>query len=125
MHQIGTKYYRHDCKECTWLASIRLGPMANCYDLYFCVQTPLNPTVIARHGHSPPEYASGMAIAEQLPLTDQGTHKDALRIAWLIARDLAYGANAGSLKRPQSITPGRTPVDMRPLITTPRKGTRE
>lgn len=91
-------FYTHDCVRCTWLASIQLGPNRESYDLYFCpIQTPA--TVIARFGHDPPDYTSGMALAEQLHLTSEGTAIDALRIAWLIARDLAYGQNAGSPRR--------------------------
>jgi hypothetical protein len=57
--------FTHDCSRC-----IFLGRWQH-YDLYYCAQmfgeTDRLPTVIARYGHSGPDYASGLAIAHVLP----------------------------------------------------------
>ena len=61
--------YNHDCEECTYL-----GSFANdegVYDLYCCKKRMT--TVIARWGHRPAQYSSGLAIARMgvdAPLTE-------------------------------------------------------
>jgi hypothetical protein len=62
--------YEHDCENCVFLGHIvEKGPSgrrAQSYDLYYCTQAPLIPTVIARYGDEGAEYSSGLEIAKAL-----------------------------------------------------------
>lgn len=52
------KKYTHDCNQCVYLG---LGCMdSKEYDLYFCKQGGIMPTVIARFGDNTPDYLSGL-----------------------------------------------------------------
>jgi hypothetical protein len=53
--------YEHDCPLCTFLGSVEY--LDRHYDLYFCRQGHLEPTVIARHGSEPAHYSSGLELA--------------------------------------------------------------
>lgn len=58
--------WAHYCADCRFLgfADVTLlGP----HDLYFCNQSKLIPTVVARYGNEESEYASGMALADGHP----------------------------------------------------------
>lgn len=75
--------HTHDCSACTFLGCY------NGHDLYHCSQA--LPTVIARHGSGGGDYVSGAAIAAATTFTGEaGTFvgSRALRVAWLIARDI-------------------------------------
>jgi hypothetical protein len=52
-----TPTYTHDCKDCRFVASVRLNQR---YDVYRCPQGagPLGDTLIARYGNDGPEYWS-------------------------------------------------------------------
>ena len=47
--------FKHDCKECEYLGSFEF------HDLYYCTKG--DPTIIARYGHNPEEYMSGIEFA--------------------------------------------------------------
>jgi hypothetical protein len=53
--------YRHNCSRCVFLGTTEFDG-AN-YDLYYCAQGHLFPTIIARGSSDPHNYASGMALA--------------------------------------------------------------
>ena len=52
--------FKHDCNQCVFLANFI--DTQNKYDLYFCKQGGILPTVIARYGNDGPEYTSGLNI---------------------------------------------------------------
>ena len=54
--------YEHDCEQCKFLGNYELGK--DKYDLYYCEQGAVQPTVIARYGEGR-LYMSGMAFAIQ------------------------------------------------------------
>lgn len=77
------------CPSCVFL-----GHIGGC-DMYFCPQGGVLPTVIVRFSSVASEYTSGLALAEAMTLQGLDEHKIpadngiyALRIAYLIARDL-------------------------------------
>jgi hypothetical protein len=77
--------YEHDCEKCTYLGTY------DGYDLYYCPHGAPGfkiPTVLARRGNDPEQYISGMAAAKQNPLHSSFC-MPALRVAYLIAKDLA------------------------------------
>ena len=53
--------YKHDCDRC-----IYLGRWDE-YDLYFCADDLLGPTVVARYSSHGPDYASGLRVAAMIP----------------------------------------------------------
>lgn len=58
--------YEHDCINCTFLGT---GEFAGrIYDLYFCKQGHLLPTVIARASGAPHDYSSGLELARVDPV---------------------------------------------------------
>jgi hypothetical protein len=60
--------YEHDCSKCVFLGQHYDDKEVQNYDLYFCPQHGLGmPTVLARHGSSGPDYASGLGGADVVP----------------------------------------------------------
>lgn len=53
--------YDHDCSKCVFLGTGEHG--SRVYDLYFCEQGHLVPTVIARASSDPHDYTSGFVLA--------------------------------------------------------------
>jgi hypothetical protein len=53
--------YRHNCSRCQFLGSAEFEDRV--YDLYYCRQGHLFPTVIARGSSDSHDYTSGMALA--------------------------------------------------------------
>jgi hypothetical protein len=53
--------YEHDCTHCTFLGTGEYS--GRLYDLYFCKQGHLTPTVIARGSSAPHDYSSGLQLA--------------------------------------------------------------
>jgi hypothetical protein len=53
--------YEHDCTHCTFLGTGEYAGRA--FDLYFCNQGHLLPTVIARASSDPHDYSSGLQLA--------------------------------------------------------------
>lgn len=65
-------YHTHDCEHCVYLGSVSAsrngmgrtaffpGVVHDAVDLYFCPQSGLVPTVIARFGSDGPDYYSGI-----------------------------------------------------------------
>ena len=49
--------YTHDCDRCTFLGNY------NAYDLYYCTQCNITPTVIARFSDRAKDYLSGLRLA--------------------------------------------------------------
>jgi len=77
--------YAHHCEECEFLGHFEE------HDLYFCGQGLLGPNVIARCSGTPSDYTSGLASARSRTYDIQNkgpTSQRALRVAYLIARDL-------------------------------------
>lgn len=78
-----TPLHEHDCKNCQFLGCW------NTYDLYFCENQKLGPTIIARFGKDG-EYVIGRSQTlkelneEEIPFNPYY----ALRIAYLISKDL-------------------------------------
>lgn len=58
--------YVHNCSLCKYLGP--LDHLGRRFDLYYCSQGHLRPTLIARHGSSPHECTSGMEFATQDPI---------------------------------------------------------
>lgn len=54
--------YDHDCSSCVFLG-VGLTADQRAYDLYFCEQGHLVPTVIARGSSDPHDYTSGFVLA--------------------------------------------------------------
>ena len=74
--------FAHDCDECELLG------VFNDFDLYFCTKQPM-PTVIARWGNTGPDYTSGIEIAKAVTChSTSGSDLVALRVAYLIAKDI-------------------------------------
>jgi hypothetical protein len=65
-------FYRHDCPACKHLKSVTRDNTN--YDLYFCLQHGVKPTVIARYG-TDGNYLSGLSFA------DEGILKEAAEAA--------------------------------------------
>lgn len=55
--------YKHNCDKCVYLGTF------NQFDLYYCNQEVLGPTVVARYGNLPHEYLSGLTMTD-LPLLE-------------------------------------------------------
>ena len=83
--------FKHICDNCEYLGHF------DEHDLYYCPKG--GPTVIARWGGDGPDYASGMAIAEAWDfkrLKDNApSYSKALRVAYLIAKDLGRNTSYG------------------------------
>jgi hypothetical protein len=58
--------YRHECSLCTFLGVTENNGRK--YDLYFCLQGHLRPTVIARRSNAPHDYTSGIESVPHDPL---------------------------------------------------------
>lgn len=59
--------HKHDCDCCEYLGTVTalpdaFAPSAIDYDLYFCAQGGIGPTVIARYGSEGPQYSSGIGF---------------------------------------------------------------
>lgn len=80
--------WKHDCDKCEFLGHFEE------HDLYWCPGSALGPTVVARWSSAGPDYTSGVSLAicrslQEMKHTEGVTFTDrALRVAYLIARDL-------------------------------------
>jgi len=54
-------FFLHNCSRCTFLGTTEYEDRV--YDLYYCAQGHLFPTVIARGSSNPHDYSSGLALA--------------------------------------------------------------
>lgn len=57
----GVPKWEHNCPHCQFLAQV------GTFDLYFCRQHGVRPTVLARYGSEGPQYESGLELAEHIP----------------------------------------------------------
>ena len=57
-----TPKFQHDCKSCTFLGRAEYGDQV--YDLYYCTQGGVLPTLIARYSDKGSEYISGIGFSE-------------------------------------------------------------
>lgn len=62
--------YAHDCDQCVFLGSY--GYVGQDFDLYFCNQDRLWPTVVARYSSDGPDYESGLAAAKHIERSVEG-----------------------------------------------------
>lgn len=83
--------HTHDCDRCVFLGTYER------HDLYYCGSQRIgSTTVIARWGSDGSEYSSGIEIAVALETRgrvnaqDLGSTTRALRVAYLIARDVGF-----------------------------------
>lgn len=67
-----TPRYEHDCDNCNYLGIFHFVPRSDedcqeaVFDLYFCSQGGIRPTVIARESSEPSEYSSGFGVAQYI-----------------------------------------------------------
>ncbi len=59
--------YQHDCKECKFLGQSEFGK----YDLYFCEQSGISTTLIARFSDEGRDYKSGLCFVGMEPVLTQ------------------------------------------------------
>ena len=82
---VETPFFVHDCSKCTFLGRVTQERPAEehkgiealrwaAWDLYFCPQHGL-PTVIARFGHAGPDYVSGLAAADAIPVLGEARRR--------------------------------------------------
>lgn len=64
--------HQHDCDHCTSLEDCVYGN--HTYDLYFCNQGGLGPTVIARYGDDDSANCSGIPTAQTYKRAGYGDH---------------------------------------------------
>ena len=63
--------YQHTCSECRYLGEY------NEYDLYYCPQSGVFPTVLARYGNKGSEYTSGMQSDHPALVEARARYEDA------------------------------------------------
>jgi hypothetical protein len=77
-------HFEHNCGRCVYLGEAEWG--GRVFDLYYCHQGHMIPTVIARASSNPHDYSSGMEMAEVDPVLFEARERAKAR--GLLAQDI-------------------------------------